>query len=491
MLELAADVLHPQVDHGRVVGVQRLVGVEHTVEDGVGDALLGEVRLVDEVRPGVVGEDVAEGDPLLQGHDVVRVAGGGVEGGGQAGGGVGVVLADPAAALGAAGVDPVVLVDLFGGPSCVVEDVHRVAGDCGGGPHLTLAALAGVVGGEPGDAVVGEGGSEVGVVGVLLGQDAQAGVLAGDEFAVVQGQSAGSAPHPVERDLVGQGGPADPLHGAVRQGGAPPGDDGDVLFAAEEGVRVGVVDPAELVLPGEEAVGERVVAAVVLAVVDAARAVVGEVEGEAAGVLPVGCGVHVAGGHADRVGFDAGVGAVDVAGGAVEDGVPAVVGREDVVDVHGEVVTGRAQVDAAGHPVDDAAGQQAELLLVAVVHEGDDELPPPVVPVLADERALPGGAGDGGLDVRGEVGAVRGGGEVTVALADRGRVVLEGHRAVEVAEGAGAARVGDLGHRPVESAGVPAVDRVPEAGLRPGVGVGVDLRDAVRPLVGGERGHLG
>ncbi len=375
-LQFGADVLHSQVHQRGVVREQAVVAAEHAVEDGVGDAVLGEVGLVDEVRLGVVGEHVAEGDAGLQRHGVQRR--------GQAGGG-GVVLADAAAALGAAGVEPVVLVDLLGDVPGVVEDVHRVAGDRGGVADRALFGVAGVVGGDPADALVGEGGGEVGVVVGLLRQDPQSRVLAGDQLVGLQGKSADPSPDAVVGDLVVDGAPADPLGAAVGVGPALPGHHGDVLFAAEEGVRVGVVDPAELVAVGDQLVGERVDAVVVLALVHAAGSVVDEVEGEMVALLPGGGVVDVGGGHADRVRCSGPVGAVDVAGCAVEPGVPAVVGGEHVVHVDGEVVAGGAEVHTAGHPFHDAPGQQPELLLVLVADEGDDQLAPPVVPVLADQ----------------------------------------------------------------------------------------------------------
>lgn len=446
---------------------------------------------MDEVRLGVVAEDVAEGDLPLQGHDVLRVAGGRVERRGQAGRGVRVVLADAAAALCAAGVDPVVLVDLLGRPARVVEDVHRVARDRRGGADLSLAGLAGVVRGQPADAGVGEGERQVGVVGRLLRQHPQSGVLSGHQLIVGQRQLGLLPPHLIVGDLVGDVGAADPLGAAVGVGGAPPRHHRGVLFAAEEGVRVGVVDPAELGAFGDEPVGRRVGSVVVLAVVDAAGAVVGEVEGEVALALPGDGVVDVGGRHPDRVGRGIGVGAVHVAGCAVERGVPAVVGREHVVDVYGEVVAGGAQVHPAGHPLDDAAGEQPELLLVLVVDEGDDEFTPPVVPVLPHQRALLARARDRRLDVGGEVGAGHRGRQEGVTLADGGRVVLEGHRTVEVVERTRPPGVRHLGLHAVDAARVAAVHRVLESGLGAGVRVRVDLRDVVGLLVGHQGGHLG
>ncbi|GAA3076244.1 hypothetical protein GCM10020000_72020 [Streptomyces olivoverticillatus] len=120
------------------------------------------------------------------------------------------------------------------------------------------------------------------------------------------------------------------------------------------------------------------------------------------GVLRVGRG------HPDRVvvGGVAADGAVDVAGRAVELGVPAVVGAEDVVDVDGEVIAGRPQVHALGQPLHHAAREQPELALVLVVDEGDDQFAAAVVGVLADQRAPSGAAGYGRVHQAGEGGAV-------------------------------------------------------------------------------------
>ncbi len=331
----------------------------------------------------------------------------------------------------------------------------------------------------------------MGVVLGLLRQHLQTRVLTGDQLVVLQRESGVLAPDAVGGDLVGDLRPAHPLGAAVGVRGALPGHRRGVLLAAEEGVRVGVVDPAEPVPLGDEPVGQRVGTVVLLAVLDAAGGVVGQVEGEAVLVLPGGGVVDVRGRHADGVGLGVRVGAVDVAGRAVQLAVPAVVGGEHVVDVHGEVVPRGAQVHTVGHPLHDAAGQQPELLLVPVVDEGDDELAPPVVPVLAHQRALLRLPGDGRLDVRGEVRAGGGRRQIGVTLADVGGVVLEGHRSLEVAEGAGLARGGHLGLDAVDAAGVAAGGRVLEPGLRTRVGVGVDLRDRVGPLVVRERRHLG
>lgn len=127
----------------------------------------------------------------------------------------------------------------------------------------------------------------------------------------------------------------------------------------------------------------------------------------------------------------------------------------------GEVVALLAQVDALGEPLDDAAGQQPELLLVLVVAEGDDQFAASVVGVLADERA-PAGA-DGGVDVAGVAGHRLG--DEPVALRNQGRVVLEGHLTAEVAEGARLAGGGDGGLRAVEGACVAAVVGVFQADL--------------------------
>src|SRR6185369_6994945 len=86
-------------------GVGGRVPGQDGVEDRVEDAVLGQVRLVRVVRRRVGGDHVVVGDAGLDRHDV-RVEPVGAERGDAGGGGV--VLADPAAAVGPAGVDPVV-----------------------------------------------------------------------------------------------------------------------------------------------------------------------------------------------------------------------------------------------------------------------------------------------------------------------------------------------------------------------------------------------
>lgn len=196
--------------------------------------------------------------------------------------------------------------------------------------------------------------------------------------------------------------------------------------------------------------------------------------------------------HPDRVARLGRAGrAGDVTGGALEAGVPTVVREEDVVDVGREVVAVVAEVDALGHPVDYAAGQQPVLLLVLVVDEGDDQFLAAVVGVLADQRALLGGARDRGLDEWLEIGPGQRGGEVAVALADVRVVVLERDAALEVAEQAGEAGRGDLPLGAVEAADVTGVLRPVQTDVRAGIGVSVDLSDAEGGLEGGKGRHLG
>src|SRR5436309_2763628 len=79
-------------------------------------------------------------------------------------------------------------------------------------------------------------------------------------------------------------------------------------------------------------------------------------------------------GHLDRGAGGGGGRAVALPRGAVRGAAPPRVRGEQVVDVHGGVVAPVPEVHAPGQPVDDAGGEQPELLLVVVEGEGQDEL---------------------------------------------------------------------------------------------------------------------
>ena len=213
-------------------------------------------------------------------------------------------------------------------------------------------------------------------------------MLAGHQLAACRRAVRGSPPRSVVADLRRDVGAAHVPGRAVGVLRAAPRHGAGVLDAAEEGVRVGVVDPAVLALVGEELVGQRVDVAVLALPLLTRPGVVDHVEGEAAVPLPLG-GVHRVGrGHTDRRGsLSVTAHAVEVAGRAVAFGVPAAVGREDVVDMDGEIVPVLTEVYALGQPFDNAAGKDAELLLVVVVGEGHDEFAASVVRVLADQAA--------------------------------------------------------------------------------------------------------
>lgn len=250
---------------------------------------------------------------------------------------------------------------------------------------------------------------------------------------------------------------------------------------------VGVVHPAVLGAVGDELGGHRVDAAVLGLPLLVSSAVEEHVELEALGGLPLRRVHGVGGGHPDGALLALAARAGVVARRAVQVLVPAGVGGEDVVDVDREVVAALAEVHPLGQPVDDAAGEQPELLLVLVVAEGDDQFAASVVGVLADERGASGT--DRGVQVAGVAGP--GLAHEPEALGDERGVVLEGDLAAEVGERAGLARGGDGGLGAVELAAVAPVVGVFQPDSRVGPGVGVDLADPVRRLVGGERGHLG
>jgi hypothetical protein len=79
-----------------------------------------------------------------------------------------------------------------------------------------------------------------------------------------------------------------------------------------------------------------------------ASAVEGHVEPEPLAAAPAGGGGHVAGVHLDA----------PRRRGAVGPDVPAGVRQQDVVDLHREIGTPHADVDAAGRPRDDPVRQQ-------------------------------------------------------------------------------------------------------------------------------------
>ena len=132
-----------------------------------------------------------------------------------------------------------------------------------------------------------------------------------------------------------------------------------------------------------------------------------------------------------------------------------------------------------------------ELLLVLVVHEGDDELLTPVVGVHADQGAGLAGTGDRCADQRLEVGTGQRGGQVAVALRDGGVGVLETDRAGQVAQRGRLAVRRDRRGDAVQGADVARVGGVVQADLRVGPGGGVHLADREVALEGLQGGQLG
>ena len=216
------------------------------------------------------------------------------------------------------------------------------------------------------------------------------------------------------------------------------------LRAAEELVAVGVVEPGELVLVGQERGGQRITAGV-RDTADALLGVVGHHQLEVLPVLPVdqfgdvgGRHPQVWSGHPRR--------AVLVRGAVVRRR-PAAVAGQDVVDLNGEVVAGMSEVDALGRPGDDPVGQRPEVGLERVGHDGHDQLLPAVRGEGADDRTPSRAARHGHVDERGEgLGRPGGGdGQVAEALAHRLVVVVDRHRPGQVRERAGLAAVAAAG----------------------------------------------
>src|SRR5664280_2053599 len=395
--------LQVEVHQRRLRGVVgRLVLVEQPLDDRVEHTVLSQVGLVGVEGAWVVGQHRVERVADLQRLDVAVIArrrlrpsrrrqrrdaraGGRVRG------------ADTAAAVRRVGIDPVVLADLVGVGPGVVVDVHRVARDGARRADGSGSRLPRRVGGGVADANRGQRAGQQRVVGGLLRQRRQAGVLTGDELGLVEaGELVRNRPVDVLLQLAGDlrlRHPPDSVDGGlerrhqarveIRAGitghGAAPlparGGGGD-LDAAEEFVGVGVVDPGELLLRRRcgERVGQQVspvVSRVGLPQV-AAAAVEDHVQGEAVGVLPRRQLGHVGRGHPDVGGGHVGVDAT-VAGRAVPGGAPPAVRQEDVVDLDGEVVALLPEVDAAGQPGHDAVADLVEPLLVAVERGREDE----------------------------------------------------------------------------------------------------------------------
>ena len=131
---------------------------------------------------------------------------------------------------------------------------------------------------------------------------------------------------------------------------------------------VGVIDPAELSLVGEQRGGQGVTA-VVRDRVDAADAVEDQIHLEPGGRLPLQRTGHIGCDHShDRV-CRAVVFVGDVVGA-----VPTIVADEHVIDVQGEVVALVAQIYASRDPVDQAVSQEQRVHLVGVVGDRDHQL---------------------------------------------------------------------------------------------------------------------
>ncbi len=211
-------------ERGAVAGQRR---VQYRVEHPV----LGEVGLVRVVRGRVGRHDVVEGDPRLDRHDVVgEPARLGQRRDARRRGRV--VLADAAAAVGPARVDPVVLVDLFGRRTDVVVDVHRPALLGDGRADRPGRRLARGVGRDHLDAVGAQGRREVRVVDAHLRQRLEAGVLAGHQLARGDADSLAAGPVDVLLDLGADVGLGHPLGAAVGVLRALPRHDREVLHAA-------------------------------------------------------------------------------------------------------------------------------------------------------------------------------------------------------------------------------------------------------------------
>ena len=115
-------------------------------------------------------------------------------------------------------------------------------------------------------------------------------------------------------------------------------------------------------------------------------------------VLPADGVRHIAGVHADR----------GVVIGDVVDRIPLVIGQEDVVDIEAEVVARGPEVDATGHPAEDAVAQQLVMALELVACDGVDHLLGAVRTDVDAQEGRAAGAGEQRAELRSFGGGGRG-----------------------------------------------------------------------------------
>ena len=254
-----------------------------------------------------------------------------------------------------------------------------------GRAHAAHVRLARRVKGHPLDPVRAHRGVQVGVVHRLLRQDPQPGVLAAGQDPGLGRYPVLPRPGKVLLDLaVDQARPRGP-HDAPAGPHAGPRGRAEILLTAEVRVRVGVVDPVEVLRQRPGCYQQRVDA--VLGEPGRGAPVVEKLDLEVVLLFPLRGVGHVGRGHPDDRGHRRAARADAGARRAVADLAPLGVSEEHVVVGDVQVVAPVAEVHAAGDPVHDAVRQVAELQVVTAVPEAEPELLPPAMVVLPHERA--------------------------------------------------------------------------------------------------------